>query len=166
MKKLSLLISAILIAFSISAQPPLDSIPIYKRFPELPQFSIIRLPDSTAFTREDLPKKKETIIMLFSPDCDHCKHAIQDLLAKQEEWKKAELVLISSLDYVHIQKFYDEFHLADYKNIVVGRDGSFHLGLFYKIRTYPSIYVYDKNHKLITEFIGKINPDDLAKSLH
>lgn len=166
MKKISLLILAILVAFSISAQPQSDSTPVYKRFPELPKFAIMRLPDSTAFTREDLPAKKASIIMLFSPDCEHCKHAIHDLLAKHEEWKKAELVLISSLDYVHIQKFYDEFHLADYDNIVVGRDGSFNLGIFYKIRTYPSIYVYDKKHKLVTEFLGKINPDDLAKALH
>lgn len=104
--------------------------------------------------------------MLFSPDCEHCKHAMHDLLAKYDEWKNAELVLVSSLDFEHIRKFYDDYQLSKYPNIVIGRDGSFYLGSFYKIRSYPSLYVYDKKQKLVTEFLGKINPDDLLKVLN
>ncbi|MBS1927345.1 MAG: redoxin domain-containing protein [Chitinophagaceae bacterium] len=166
MKNLSFLAAFLLVALSASAQPLSDTIPVYKRFPELPQFTIMRLPDSTRFTREDLPRKKPSIIMLFSPDCEHCKHAMHDLLAKYDEWKNAELVLVSSLDFEHIRKFYDEYQLSKYPNIVIGRDGSFYLGSFYKIRSYPSLYVYDKKQKLVTEFLGKINPDDLLKVLN
>lgn len=166
MKNLSFLAAFLLVALSASAQPLSDTIPVYKRFPELPQFTIMRLPDSTRFTREDLPRKKPSIIMLFSPDCEHCKHAMHDLLAKYDEWKNAELVLVSSLDFEHIRKFYDDYQLSKYSNIVIGRDGSFYLGSFYKIRSYPSLYVYDKKQKLVTEFLGKINPDDLLKVLN
>ncbi|MCW5918061.1 MAG: redoxin domain-containing protein [Ferruginibacter sp.] len=166
MKNLSFLAAFLLVALSASAQPLSDTIPVYKRFPELPQFTIMRLPDSTRFTREDLPRKKPSIIMLFSPDCEHCKHAMHDLLAKYDEWKNAELVLVSSLDFEHIRKFYDDYQLSKYPNIVIGRDGSFYLGSFYKIRSYPSLYVYDKKQKLVTEFLGKINPDDLLKVLN
>jgi len=166
MKNLSFLAAFLLVALSASAQPLSDTIPVYKRFPELPQFTIMRLPDSTRFTREDLPRKKPSIIMLFSPDCEHCKHAMHDLLAKYDEWKNAELVLVSSLDFEYIRKFYDEYQLSKYPNIVIGRDGSFYLGSFYKIRSYPSLYVYDKKQKLVTEFLGKINPDDLLKVLN
>ena len=166
MKNLPFLAVFLFVALSASAQPLSDTIPVYKRFPELPQFTIMRLPDSTRFTREDLPRKKPSIIMLFSPDCEHCKHAMHDLLAKYDEWKNAELVLVSSLDFEHIRKFYDDYQLSKYPNIVIGRDGSFYLGSFYKIRSYPSLYVYDKKQKLVTEFLGKINPDDLLKVLN
>ena len=91
---------------------------------------------------------------------------MHDLLAKYDEWKNAELVLVSSLDFEHIRKFYDEYQLSKYPNIVIGRDGSFYLGSFYKIRSYPSLYVYDKKQKLVTEFLWKINPDDLLKVLN
>ncbi len=166
MKNLPFLAVFLFVALSASAQPLSDTIPVYKRFPELPKFTIMRLPDSTSFTREDLPRKKPSIIMLFSPDCEHCKHAMHDLLAKYDEWKNAELVLVSSLDFEHIRKFYDDYQLSKYPNIVIGRDGSFYLGSFYKIRSYPSLYVYDKKQKLVTEFLGKINPDDLLKVLN
>jgi len=166
MKKVAFLVIALFIGLSVSAQPLSDSIPVYKRFPDLPMFNLVKLPDSTKFTRDDLPGKKPVIIMIFSPDCGHCKHAMHDLLDKYDEWKKAELVLVSSLSYEDIKKFYDEFNLHDYKNIVIGRDESFYLGLYYKVRSYPSIYVYNKKHRLVTEFLGKINPDDLAKELN
>lgn len=166
MKNLPFLAVFLFVALSASAQPLSDTIPVYKRFPELPKFTIMRLPDSTSFTREDLPRKNPSIIMLFSPDCEHCKHAMHDLLAKYDEWKNAELVLVSSLDFEHIRKFYDDYQLSKYPNIVIGRDGSFYLGSFYKIRSYPSLYVYDKKQKLVTEFLGKINPDDLLKVLN
>jgi thiol-disulfide isomerase/thioredoxin len=152
-------------AFNVRAQTDSVSIPVYKRFPELPKFSIMTLPDSTLFTREDLHKKKPIIIMLFSPDCEHCKHAMRDLIAGYDQWKKADLILVTSLEFEHIRKFYSEFKLAEYPNIVIGRDGGFNLGSFYKLHQYPSIYVYNKKHEFVTEFIGSVNTEELGKAL-
>lgn len=165
MKKLASIVLVLFIALHSIAQTDTDSLPIYKRFPELPKFSIMTLPDSTLFTRENLNRKKPIIIMLFSPDCEHCKHAMRDLIAGYDQWKNADLILVTSLDFEHIRKFYAEFKLADYPNIVIGRDGGFNLGSFYKLHQYPSLFVYNKKHEFVTEFIGSVKTDELGKAL-
>lgn len=142
-----------------------DSLPVYKRFPYVPPFKLMLLPDSTAFTKDDLPKKKATVIMIFSPDCDHCIHATEALLKNIDLFKNAQIIMATSLNWPHIQKFYNTYKLADYPNIKVGLDNSYFLGTFYRIRNFPSIYVYDKKGNFKEFFEGTVKWEDVAKAL-
>lgn len=165
MKRILFFAFILMIANGVYAQNQSDELPVYKRFPELPKFTIMKSPDSTVFTRDNLPKKKATIIMLFSPDCGHCTQTMKQMLENYDMWKSAELVMVSFLDYSHIQKFYDEFHIANYPNIVVGRDGSYYLGTYFANRQYPSFFVYDKKQNFVTEFRGNLDLKQLAEAL-
>ncbi|MBS1732201.1 MAG: thioredoxin family protein [Bacteroidetes bacterium] len=163
MKKIIIAIISIICFQQAEAQT--DTIPIYKKYPEIPVFDIMIAPDSTKFTKDDLKKKKPTIIMLFSPDCEHCKHATKDLLEHIDLFKKAQIVMVASLNFDHIKKFYDEFKLADYPNIIVGRDSRFYLGTLYKIHNYPSLFVYNKKGKFVKSFDSSVKMEELADAL-
>jgi thioredoxin-related protein len=166
MKRIIIAICCIIAFQNVEAQTDnVDSLPIYQRFPEVPVFSITRVPDSTKFTRDDLKKRKPTIIMLFSPDCSHCQVATKDMLAHIDLFKKAQIVMVSSLDYSNIKKFYDEYKIGDQHNIIMGRDGTYNLGTFYKLRSYPSIFVYNKKGKFVDSFVGDIKMDKIAEAL-
>ncbi len=154
------------IALNVFAQDnAADTVPIYKRFPEVPPFTLRTVPDSMQFIKQDLKKNMATIIMIFSPDCEHCQRATRDLQAHAAELRKVQIVMASPLDYSIIEKFYKEYNIALYPNIIMGRDASYMLGSFYKITSFPSIFVYNKKGKFIEKFEGDVPFSKIVKVL-
>lgn len=160
-----ILIAFVWITLFQQAEAQSDSLPVYQRFPVLPIFNIMTVPDGIKFTKDDLEKKKATIFMLFSPDCEHCKHTTKDLLDHMDLFKKAQIIMVSSLDFIHIKNFYEEFKISDYPNITMGRDATYYLGTFYEVRNFPSIFVYDKKGNFIKAFEGSFKMETIAESL-
>ena len=158
-------IAIILIAAFQKVDAQSDSIPVYQRFPILPVFNIMTAPDSLKFTKDDLKKKKPTVIILFSPDCSHCQIVTKDLIEHIDLYKKAQIIMVSSLDFNNIKKFYEDYKIADHPNITMGRDGSYFLGSFYKITSFPSIFVYNKKGKFVKSFEGSVKMEKIAESL-
>ncbi len=159
------LIAAIAILCFKSGFAQQDSLPVYKRFPEIPPFTIIKLPDSTKFAKTDLKKKKATIIMVFSPDCEHCQHATEDLIKHIDLYKDVQIVMATPLEYRFIEPFYLHYKLADYPNITVGRDASYFLGSFYKLTNYPTIILYDNKGNFKDRFEGSVSFEKIATYL-
>jgi thioredoxin-related protein len=147
LKKIITLLFVIGFAFNASAQDKTqDSIPVYKRFPEVPPFTLRTVPDSMQFIKQDLKKNKATIIMIFSPDCEHCQRATRDLQAHAAEFKNVQIVMASPLDFNLIEKFYKEYNIAQYPN-------------------FPSIFVYDKKGNFVEKFEGDVPFSKIAKVL-
>lgn len=157
---------AFLIGFQqAGAQVKNDSIPIYKRFPTVPPFTIMTAPDSAAFSKDDLQKKKAVVFVIFSPDCEHCKHFTKELLEKYDLVKKARIIMVSSLNFDLIKRFYQENKIADYSHIAMGRDGGYMLGTFFNVRSYPTVVVYDKKGKLVERLDGAVSIEKIAGDL-
>ena len=165
MKTFFLLLFSVFFANILFAQKGSDTLPAYKSIPTIPPFKLMLVPDSTAFTKYDLRKKRATVIMIFSPDCEHCIHATEDLLAHYDLFKKVQIIMATSLSYPHIQKFYKDFKIADYPNIKVGLDNSYFLGTFYNIHSYPAIFLYDKKGLFKEFFDGSVKFEKIAKLL-
>jgi thioredoxin-related protein len=147
------------------AQSHIDSLPRYKRIPTVPPFKLIIAPDSIIFVKDELKKKRATIVMVFSPDCDHCVHSTEDLLAHYDLFKKAQIVMATSLAYSHLRKFYTDLKLVDYPNIKVGTDAAYFLGGFYEVRNFPAIFLYDKKGNFKQAFDGNTKWETIAAAL-
>lgn len=142
-----------------------DTGKLYQRFPTVPPFKLYRVPDSTVFTKDDLKKKKATLIMIFSPDCEHCQHETQQLTANISLFKKVQIVMASPLEFDFINRFYEVYELAKYPNITVGRDPAYFLGTFYKVRSFPAIFLYDKKGNFVQAFDGSVPVEKIAEAL-
>ncbi len=167
-KKLKVLYSFVIATFFINislAQTIPVSEPAYKRIPQLPPFKLYTAPDSLVFTKDELKKKKATIIMVFSPDCEHCLHSAEDLITHYNLFKKVQIVMASALPYEHVKKFYDNFKLGDYPNIKAGSDNTYFLGTFFEVRSFPAIFLYDKKGKFKTAFDANVKWETIAASL-
>lgn len=127
--------------------------PVYAQYP-LPQFSVLLTDSTTWYTKDQLPKDKKTIIMLFSPDCEHCKHETESIKKNIGEFKKSHILMVTTLPFDKMLEFYKKFDLAKYKNISVARDTKFFFSNFYKIRYLPFIAIYDKKQKFLKSFEG------------
>ncbi|MBS1509829.1 MAG: thioredoxin family protein [Bacteroidetes bacterium] len=156
---------AVLLLLGKLASAQTDTSLLYLRFPVVPSFKLTKLPDSTIFTKDNLKKKKPTIIIMFSPDCEHCQAETKSLTAHIDLFKKAQIVMASPLEYNYLKKFYNEYHIADYPNITMGRDPSYFLGTFFKVRSFPAIFVYDKKGNYVTNFSGSVPVEQIANAL-
>ncbi len=123
-----------------------------------------KAPDSTAFTKDDL-KKKETIFMIFSPDCEHCQHETEALLKDIDKLKNAQIIMITYLPYNEMITFYKNYKIADYPQITMARDTKFFFPVFFKVRNLPSIFVYDKKGNFKKNFEGSVKIDSIAEAL-
>jgi thiol-disulfide isomerase/thioredoxin len=168
MKNISLrnLLIGFLIALCSSGYSQADSTKaLYERFPDIPLFSMYKAQDSTLFTRDDLKKKKETIFIIFSPDCEHCQQETKNLIANIDKFKKAQIIMVTSLPYNQMKLFYDEFKIVNYPTITMGYDPTFFFHTFFNIKYLPVIFIYDKKGKFKKSFEGSVKIDKILESL-
>ena len=155
--KIYLLISVLLSGLFSLAQN--DSIPQapYKRFPTVPPFKLLLTDSSTYFTKEDLAKKKAVLIMLFSPDCEHCKHETEDIIKHIDAFKKVQIVMSTTRPFDKMVDYYNKYDLKRFDNIIVGKDLNYLLPVFYEIHNLPFLSLYNKKKELISVFEGALS---------
>jgi len=136
----------------------------YLKYPTIPPFHLLKLDSATYLTKDDIKKHRRTLVMFFSPDCDHCKHQTESILADFNNFKDVEIVMATYQPFSEMKDFYEHYHLADHPNIKIGRDEKFFLAPFYKIRNLPYLALYDKKGNLITTFEGTQKAETIVKA--
>lgn len=145
-----------------------DTLKPYQKFPVLPAFNILQMDSTTIFNTYNIPSGKPIALMLFSPDCKHCKKTIKALLAGMDSIKNVQFYLVTAAHSVtEIREFYKEHHMADYKNIVmVGRDFEFFFFSYYQTKFVPDIALYDSRKKLVKLIEGETTASEIYKYVH
>ena len=162
----SLFILLIAIGSGYCSYSQLDStMPVYLRFPVIPQFTIYKAADSSAFKRENLFKKKPTVFIIFSPDCEHCQKETDSLIAHINLFHNAQIVMTTYMAHDLMVKFYQDYKIAKHHEIIMGRDAKFFFPIFFKVQSLPAIYVYDKKGKFKKAFEGSVNITKVAAEL-
>jgi thiol-disulfide isomerase/thioredoxin len=139
-----------------------DTIAPYLRTREIPSFRVSNVVDSSTFSKEDLQKDKRTIFIIFSPDCGHCQHFMKELTDSISEFRNTQILMVATVDFVHIRKFYDDFKAATIPFITIGRDPAYFLGSYFAARQYPAIYIYDNKGKFVRNYQGGAAIKDIA----
>jgi thiol-disulfide isomerase/thioredoxin len=135
---------------TVPAPPPAP----YQRSPTVPPFHLLMADSATYLTKDNLKKHRPTLVMYFSPECDHCKHMTEFILADMKKFKDIEIVMATYQPFGEMKDFIVHYKLTEYPNIKIGRDDKFFLAPFYKIASLPFLALYDKNGDLITTFEG------------
>lgn len=167
MKKLLFIFSFLLISWSAFSQTNAanDNTPAYMSNPDIPEFSLYKAPDSTAFTNEDLHKRKPTLIMIFSPECGHCQHTTTVLIQNIEHFKNAQILMTTWLPYSEMIKFYRDYKIANYPQITMGWDKKDFFLPYYRVQSYPDLVVYNKKGKFVKSFSGEIKMKDVWEAM-
>lgn len=152
-------------SFSGMAQQDSSTIPPYKKFPNVPPIKLLLTDSVTVLTKEDLSKKKPTMIMLFSPDCDHCKHETEELIKHIADFNDVQIIMATPLPFDKMKEYYNNYGLSKYKNIKMGRDAHFMLPVFYNIRSFPFLAFYNKKQELISVFEGSLPMEKVLEEL-
>ena len=155
MKKTFLILLLTVITAQLLAQR--DSSDNYvKQFMKIPTIRVNAVPDSAVFTNANIKKQRPFILMFFNPDCDHCQKEIKELMAYKQELQGVQILMVSSASHTDIKDFYNDYKLSSMFNVSLGQDAGLKLTSLYRVRTYPSMFVYDVNGNLAKAFVGNI----------
>ena len=158
----------VFLSFFISgiAQNDSTKIPPYKRYPVLPPIQILLSDSSTMYTKAQIPNGKPVLFMIFSPDCSHCQHETEELVAHMNELKDVEIIMMTYHPLSAMKDFIKNYGLSKYPNIVVGKDIYYITTGFFDIHNIPYMAMYDKKGKLIEGFEGSLSIPKLVEMLH
>src|SRR5687768_8445443 len=157
------LILSILLIASIAANAQTDIAPPYQRFPTLPPLQLLLGDSATKYLKENIPSKKPVLIMLFSPDCNHCQHTAEEMHKNREELKDIHIVMATLLSLSEMNSFMKKYKLDQMENVVAGKDLYFILPPFYAIKNFPYMALYNKKGNLIMGFEGSMGIDKVIK---
>lgn len=144
----------LLLPACLSAQT--DSLAPYLRQPVLPPFTL-QMPDGDGILRrEDLDSMRPVMLMLFSPDCEHCHRQTEEITRRIGELGDLQIVMSTyhSLDMIRL--FRREFRLESQPSIRVGRDAGYFLIPFFAARNVPLLALYDRKWKLLEVIRGNV----------
>ena len=115
----------------------------YLQDKKIPFFKMM-LTDSSFFYKDDLKRRRPTIIVYFSPDCEHCKNFTELLVERIDEFKETQLVMISPLPMNKIKEFYADHNIEKYPSIKMGKDALYFFGNYFGAHYIPFIAAYNK----------------------
>lgn len=153
----------VIILFALGARSQNDSIPPppYLRFPTVPPFKLLEVDSSSYFAKKDLKKNEPVLIMLFNPDCDHCKHETEEIIKNIDQLKDVQIVMATMMPFDMMKSFYEKYDLQRFENIIVGEDFQYTLPSFYQIHFMPYLAMYNKRGNLLSTFEGSMKIEDL-----
>ena len=136
--------------------------PAFKKNPVVPSLYLLQA-DSTTFTQGDV-KHQPTLIMYFSPTCDHCQVQTDSMVAEMSKLKDVQILMASYSPLSEMKTFYEERALARYENILMGYDSKYFFPPFYKMSSLPFMALYDKKGNFITSFHGNTAIDKIVEA--
>lgn len=158
MKKLLLLLVFCSLGPSLFSQV---DIPAYQKYKTVPSVKLI-LQDSSGYElKAKLDKTKPLMLVVFSPECDHCRHETEELLANIDRFKHIQIVMATPLPLDKMRGFIAEYQLNKYPNITVGRDYAFILPTYFGLKNLPFHAFYNKKKELIRGFEGMMTVEKM-----
>jgi len=147
---------------SAEAQTP-NNVPEapYLKNPGIPPFRLLEVDSVHYVTRDDIKKNHNVLVMFFSPECEHCKHQMRDILADINKFKDVEIVMATFQPFDEMKSFYTYFRIADHSNILMGRDEKYMFPPYFRMQSLPCLVLYDKKGQFITKFEGNQKVDTL-----
>jgi thiol-disulfide isomerase/thioredoxin len=113
----------------------------------------LQLADSIHFNSSSLKKNEPTLLIYFSPTCDHCQVYINEILKNMQNFKNYNIVLVTYVDISEVKKFETDYQLKKYPNIISGTEGTnFTVRYFYNVVTFPFTALYNKDQSLVAVF--------------
>jgi thioredoxin-related protein len=165
MKSMLIAFLVLFLNYSAPAQIPVpDAEPPYLKNPGIPPFKLLKVDSVHFVTKEDIKKNHLVLVMFFSPDCEHCKHQMRDILEDDKKFRDIEIVMGTFQPFDEMKTFYNYFRISDHPNIYMGRDEHYMLPPYYRMKSLPCLALYDKKGQFIAKFEGNQKVDTILEA--
>ena len=82
-----------------------------------------------------------------------------------DKLKDVQILMFTYLPYNEMMDFYKNYRLNRFKNITVARDAAFFFPVYFKVKNFPSFYIYDKNRNFKKFLEGDVSVDKIIQAL-
>lgn len=150
------LVFLLYVSSSVIAQTPAQVVP---------EFTLYKL-DGTPFSNKDMLTGKASVFSFFDVTCSHCQTTMKILSAHYQDLKNARVYLVTLDQKDAALKFLTTYGkpFLDKENVIILQDIKYEFIPKFRPVKYPSVFLYDKNKKLIVyEKDEKKMPDVLKK---
>lgn len=118
----------------------------------------------TLLSGEVLSNKANLLVMIFSPECEHCNAVATMLENNAAIFKQSKLLLLTSNVLSElIPNFAMQHQLYKYPNTYVGFDSSDFAKKIFLYQSLPQISIYSPERVLIKHFTGEVSFDSLRQ---
>ena len=152
----------VLPAQTVTASNGATDKPPYLQYPFIPALKLT-LPDGHIITKNDLRKNTQTLVFIFSVDCDHCKKLTEEVLANIKKFKKTQILMITPFNVEQMKEYYDTYKIKDYPNIVMTSEPTRQIMYYYNLHYFPGLFVYDKKQAFVKGFEGTVKLEQLEQ---
>lgn len=164
MKRVLLLLVGLILSVGVLAQQEKvakDTAP-YLKYPTMPAIQILLQDSATIFNTYTIPRGAPTVLVFFSPDCEHCQHMTAEMVAKMDSMKQANFIFLTPMPLAMLRPFSQKMGINKVKNIrVVGKDYQYFFPAYYDARYVPIVVVYDKEKQFVKRYEGTVKVSDL-----
>jgi peroxiredoxin len=122
----------------------------------------IELTDQLGNSSTIFQSEKTVIVLYFKTSCQHCIDEINAIAGSIEEFNKVELFLVSSESQDRITEFVSNFEIDKQ---CFFRDKTGELKHELNVKSYPSIFIFSKEKKLIKQFKGAVSIEKIISEL-
>ena len=123
----------------------------------MPAINLLLLDSSTNINTKTSSPGKALVLIDISPFCPFCRALTQSITDNNKELGDIQFILLSSFPISDLKKYYTEYHLEKYANIIVGQDYENYFGSYYKTPGVPCTAIYGKDRRLKQMFMGKVS---------
>lgn len=128
-------------------------------------FSIAMLNGKT-YTYKDLKKNTATILIYFSPTCEHCQAFTKELLKYDKQLSDKQIVMVTYQPVKEMKPFDSTFHISSKHYIKMGTEGyTFVVQKYYGVQRFPFVAMYNKDMKLVKTIPFVTEPEAVAKEV-
>ena len=106
-----------------------------------------------------------TILIFFSPDCDHCQREAEAIQLQLNAFKNYTLYFIAAGLPEDIKLFAQKYHLAGYPNVLFARVEIPDVIRVIGPMSTPSFFIYSREKRLVKKFDGETKVEEIVKFL-
>ncbi|MFD1769847.1 peroxiredoxin family protein [Sphingobacterium suaedae] len=125
---------------------------------QIPDFKFYKVKSGISFTQADIPSGRNTVFILFDPNCGHCQHETGLLAKNYAKLTDVNIYFVSMNDPALMASFLETFgkELIDKPNVEVlyDRNQEF-IQKFHVPKQFPANYVYGSDNKLKNNWDGE-----------
>lgn len=126
----------------------------------------ITLANGKPFTYKQLKPNTATVLIYFSPTCDHCKEFTKELLTHEKQLLNKQIIMVGYEPVAEVKKFDSVYHVSSKPNFKIGTEGyTFIVQKYYQVQRFPFVAMYNKQMKLVKTIPFVTEPEAVSKEI-
>ena len=111
-------------------------------------------------------KPKHIVLILFNSECEHCQYEAMSISENIDRLDETMIVFLSAEEIDVIRSFGETYGLLEHANILCGHVDYLELTAVFKSVSYPNIFIYGNNGRLVKEFKGETKIEAILNAVN